>query len=61
MIAMMGLEPLVSTGAEATKFSQFNEPSGSCELAPQDANDSSETFWLWSLLAFMTLLRFFVL
>ena len=56
MTAIWYLESLVSTGAEATKFSKRDEPGGSCELAPQDANDSNETLWLWSLLSFMALL-----
>jgi hypothetical protein len=57
MTALLGLESVISTGAEATEISGSGGCGETCELAEPSANDSSETFWLWVFISCMVLLR----
>ena len=59
MTALLGLESVISTGAEAAEISGFGDFGETCELAVQSANDSSESFWLWVFISCMVLLLVF--
>ena len=56
MSALLGLESVISTGAEAAEISGSGDSGETCELAVQHASDSSETFWLWVFVSCMVLL-----
>jgi hypothetical protein len=52
----MGLESVISTGAEAAEISGSGDFGETCEVAVQSANDSSEMFWLWVFISCMVML-----
>jgi hypothetical protein len=54
MAALWGLESLAQNGAEAAEITF--EDGGTCMAADQPVSNSSETWWLWFVLALMFLL-----